>query len=283
VNIQFDVEDLEIALLLEALYQRYGYDFRHYAKATVKRRLRQHLARANAATISDLIPKILHDEAAFQALVLDLSITVTEMFRDPSFYLALRETVVPFLKTFPFINVWHAGCATGEEVYSLAIVLMEEALYERAQIYATDFNDAALQKAKERIYPLEKIKEYTANYQKAGGKRSLPDYYHARYNAVILTPALQKNVTFANHNLVTDGIFAEMHLILCRNVLIYFDRTLQDRALSLLRDSLCYQGFLCLGLKESLQFSEVKDDFTEVQRKEKIYQYKGRRRIASGV
>jgi chemotaxis protein methyltransferase CheR len=283
MNTQVDVEDLEIDLLLEALHQGYGYDFRHYARASVKRRLRQHLSKAKVATISDLIPKILHDEAAFQALVLDLSITVTEMFRDPSFYLALRETVVPFLKTFPFVNIWHAGCATGEEVYSLAIVLMEEGLYERAQIYATDFNDTALQKAEQRIYPLDKVKEYTDNYRAAGGKRSLSDYYHARYKAVILSPVLQKNITFANHNLVTDGVFAEMHLILCRNVLIYFDKTLQARVLSLLRDSLCYQGFLCLGLKESLLFSEVKDDFIEVRSKEKIYQYKGRRPTASDV
>jgi chemotaxis protein methyltransferase CheR len=276
MDVQMDVESLEIDLLLAALYQRYGYDFRHYARASVTRRLRQHLPKANVSTISHLIPKVLHDPAAFQALVFDLSITVTEMFRDPSFYLALRERVVPFLRTFPFINVWHAGCATGEEVYSLAILLTEEGLYDRAQVYATDFNDNALQKAQERIYPLEKIKEYTANYQQAGGKRSFAEYYHAQYDAVILDPALQRNVTFASHNLVTDGVFAEMHLILCRNVLIYFDRVLQDRALTLLRDSLCYQGFLCLGTKESLQFSQVKDDFVEVVPRERIYQYKRR-------
>jgi chemotaxis protein methyltransferase CheR len=272
-----DVENLEVDLLLEALRQRHGYDFRHYARASVMRRLRQHLLKAKVSTISHLIPQVLHDPAALQALVFDLSITVTEMFRDPSFYLALREHVVPFLRTFPFINVWHAGCATGEEVYSLAIVLTEGGLYDRAQIYATDFNDDALQKARERIYPMEKIKEYTANYQKAGGKRSFAEYYHARYDAVILDPTLQRNVTFASHNLVTDGAFAEMHLVLCRNVLIYFDRPLQDRVLTLLRDSLCHQGFLCLGTKESLQFSQVKDDFVEVVPRERIYQYKRRR------
>jgi chemotaxis protein methyltransferase CheR len=277
MNTSPDVENLEIELLLEALYQRYGYDFRHYACASITRRLRQHLSKANVPTIAHLIPRVLHEPAAFQALASDLSITVTEMFRDPSFYLALREQVVPFLRTFPFINIWHAGCATGEEVYSLAIVLTEERLYERTQIYATDFNDNALQKARERIYPMEKIKEYTANYQKAGGRQSFADYYRARYDAVILDPALQRNVTFANHNLVTDGVFAEMHLVLCRNVLIYFDRTLQDQVLTLLRDSLCHQGFLCLGTKESLQFSQVKDDFVEVVPRERIYQYKKKR------
>ena len=182
------------------------------------------------------------------------------MFRDPWFYLALREKVIPFLKTFPFINVWQAGCATGEEVYSLAIILKEEGLYERSHIYATDFNDAALEKAKTRIYPLERIKEYSINYQKAGGKQSLADYYRAQYQSVIMDTALQQNITFANHNLATDGVFGEMHLILCRNVLIYFDRDLQSRVLSLFQNSLPYNGFLCLGSKETIHFSKVKKD-----------------------
>jgi chemotaxis protein methyltransferase CheR len=270
-----ELEELEIGLLLEAVYRRYGYDFRQYARASVARRLRQHVIKSGAGTIAGLIPQILHDEASFQALARDLSITVTEMFRDPSFYAALRQHVVPFLRTFPFVNIWHAGCATGEEVYSLAILLTEEDLYDRVRIYATDFNEAALQKARERIYPLDKIQQYTANYQQAGGAHSFADYYRARYDAVILDPALAANVTFASHNLVTDGVFAEMHLILCRNVLIYFDRTLQGHVLALLRNSLRRRGFLCLGSKESLEFSPVHEDFIQVVPQEPIYREKG--------
>lgn len=269
-----DINQIEIDLLVEAIYQRYGYDFRQYSQASIKRRVKHHLTKTEFQTISDLIPCILHNEEAFTSLFLDLSVTVTEMFRDPWVYLALREKVIPFLKTFPFINIWQAGCATGEEVYSLAILLKEEGLYNRARIYATDFNDAALEKARARIYPLDRIKEYSRNYQKAGGKRSLADYYRAQYQSVILDASLQDNVTFANHNLATDGVFSEMHLILCRNVMIYFNRSLQDRVLTLFRDSLRYNGFLCMGSKESLQFFSVKDDFVKFAAKEKIYQCK---------
>jgi chemotaxis protein methyltransferase CheR len=269
-----DVKQIEVNLLLEAIYQRYGYDFRQYSRASIQRRLLNYLAKTEFLTISDLIPEILHDEAAFTSLVGNLSVTVTEMFRDPWFYLALREKVVPFLKTFPFINIWHAGCATGEEVYSLAILLKEEGLYDRAQIYATDFNDTVLEKAQARIYHLERVREYSLNYQKAGGHGSLADYYQASYQSVILDAALQENITFANHNLATDGVFSEMHLILCRNVLIYFDRVLQNRVLTIFRDSLCYNGFLGLGSKETLHFSSVKEDFVRFAAKEKIYQCK---------
>ena len=268
------MKHIEVNLLLEAIYQRYGYDFRQYSQASIQRRVLHHLAKTGFQTISDLIPGILHDEAVFTSLFFDLSVTVTEMFRDPWFYLALRKEVVPFLKTFPFINIWHAGCATGEEVYSLAILLKEEGLYDRARIYATDFNDAVLEKGKARIYPLERIKEYSLNYQKAGGQKSLADYYRARYQSIIMDASLQDNITFANHNLATDGVFSEMHLILCRNVLIYFDRTLQSRVLSVFRDSLCYNGFLCLGSKETVRFSNVREDFVEFAAKERIYQCK---------
>ncbi|MBN1991841.1 MAG: protein-glutamate O-methyltransferase CheR [Anaerolineae bacterium] len=268
------IEQIELELLLEAIYRRYGYDFRQYSPASVKRRVQHHLCKSKLETISALTAKVLYDEALFQSLFFDMSITVTEMFRDPWFYLALREKIIPFLKTFPYINIWQAGCATGEETYSLAIVLQEEGLYKRAHIYATDFNDAALEKAKTRIYSLERIKEYSINYQKTGGKNSLADYYRARYQSVIMDAALQENITFANHNLATDGVFGEMHLILCRNVLIYFDRDLQNRVLSLFRDSLLYNGFLCLGSKETLHFSKVKKDFIEFAAKEKIYQCK---------
>ncbi len=269
-----DIEQIEVNLLLEAICQRYGYDFRQYSQASIKRRIQHHLVKTNCQTISDLIPDILHDEAAFKALFYDLSVTVTEMFRDPWFYQTLREKVIPFLQTFPFINIWQAGCATGEEVYSLAILLKEEGLYNRSRIYATDFNDLALEKAKARIYPLERIKEYSANYQAAGGQKSLADYYRAKYQSVIMDSSLQENITFANHNLTTDGVFAEMHLILCRNVLIYFDRNLQNRVLSVFRDSLRYNGFLCLGTKETIQFSSVQKDFVDFGVKEKIYQCK---------
>jgi chemotaxis protein methyltransferase CheR len=269
-----DIKQIEVDLLLEAIYQRYGYDFRQYSQASIKRRVLHHLAKTEFQTISDLIPKILHDEAVFTSLFLDLSVTVTEMFRDPWFYLALRKKVVPFLKTFPFINVWQAGCATGEEVYSLAILLKEEGLYDRARIYATDFNNVVLEKAKARIYPLERIKEYSLNYQKAGGQKSLADYYRARYQSAIINASLQDNITFANHNLATDGVFGEMHLILCRNVMIYFNRTLQNRVLSVFRESLCYNGFLCLGSKETIYSSNVREDFVEFAAKEKIYQCK---------
>lgn len=269
-----DLEQIEINLLLEAIYQRYGYDFRHYSQASVKRRLQYHLARSDYQTISELIPQVLYDEMSFKALFFDMSVTVTEMFRDPWFFLALRKMVIPFLKTFPFINIWQAGCSTGEEVYSLAILLKEENIYNRVHIYATDFNDLALEKAKARIYPLERMKEYSANYQKAGGRGSLSDYYHAKYEAVILNASLQDNITFANHNLATDGVFSEVHLVLCRNVLIYFDRTLQNRVLTLFRDSLCYNGFLCLGSKETLLFSEARKSFVEFMAREKIFQCK---------
>ena len=274
MNTVIDTEQIEVNLLLEAIYQRYGHDFKQYSRASVKRRIQHHLVKTRCQTISDLIPEILHSEDAYQSLFFDLSVTVTEMFRDPWFYLTLREKVIPFLKTFPFINVWQAGCATGEEVYSLAILLKEEGLYDRARIYATDFNDVALEKAKARIYPLERIKGYSANYQAAGGHKSLADYYRARYQSVIFDASLQKNITFANHNLTTDGVFAEVHLILCRNVLIYFDRNLQNRVLSIFRDSLRYNSFLCLGSKESIQFSSVQNDFVEFGAKEKIYQCK---------
>jgi chemotaxis protein methyltransferase CheR len=276
-----ELEQLEIKLLLEAIYQRYGYDFRQYSQASIKRRLLHHLAKTDNRTISELIPRVLRNESVFRALFFDLSVTVTEMFRDPWFYLALRQQVFPFLRTFPYINVWLAGCSTGEEVYSLAILLTEEGLHDRARIYATDFNDAVLEKARARIYPLERIKEYSFNYQKAGGRRSLADYYQARYQSIIIDASLQNNITFANHNLATDGVFAEMHLIICRNVLIYFDRTLQNRVLSIFRDSLRYNGFLGLGGKETVQFSNVEDDFEEFAARERIYQCKLQKRVVA--
>ena len=265
------IEQIELDLLLEAIFRRYGYDFRQYSQASVRRRIQHHLVKTEFKTISNLMSQILYDEGLFQALFFDMSVTVTEMFRDPWFYLTLREKVIPFLKTFPFINIWQAGCATGEEVYSLAIILTEEGLYNRANIYATDFNDVALEKAKSRIYSLERIKEYTINYQKAGGDESFADYYTAKYNAAIMSKSLNKNLVFAQHNLATDHVFGEMNLIICRNVLIYFDKELQNRAVGLFHESLVRKGVLCLGSKESLKFTRYTDKFNEFNGKEKIY------------
>jgi len=280
---RLDIEQIEVDLLVEAIYQRYGYDFRHYNQASIKRRLRHHLTKIGGDKLADLIPEILYNPDSFKALFFDLSVTVTEMFRDPWFFLALREKVFPFLRTFPFINVWQAGCATGEEVYSLAIMLKEEGLYKRTHIYATDFNDGALAIARNRIYPIEKVKEYSSNYQKAGGRRSLADYYQARYDSIIIDPSLQENITFANHNLAVDGVFAEVHLILCRNVLIYFNQALQNRVFSIFRDSLCYNGFLCLGSKESVRFSQVQANFNDFSSQEKIYQSKFKKRATGSL
>jgi chemotaxis protein methyltransferase CheR len=266
-----EIENIEIDLLLEAVYQRYGYDFRSYARASVERRTRQFLAHLGLASVSEMIPRIVHDEDLFSELVQYFSISVTEMFRDPFVYLAIREEIVPMLRTWPHIKVWHAGCATGEEVYSLAIVLKEEGIYDRTTIYATDFNDSVLQKAKAGIYPPEKIQEATRNYQQAGGRSSFGNYYHSRYDAVSMDSGLRERITFANHNLVTDRVFGEMHLVFCRNVLIYFNRDLQNRALGLFTESLVHGGFLCVGTKEDLQFTEVSRHYEAVNNKAKIY------------
>ena len=266
-----EIENIEINLLLEAIYQRYGYDFRSYARASVERRMRQFLSHLGLSSVSEMIPRLLHDEDLFSELVQQFSIPVTEMFRDPFVYLALREEVVPLLRTWPHIKVWHAGCATGEEAYSLAIVLKEEGILDRATIYATDFNDSALQKAKTAIYSPETIQQATGNYGKAGGRSSFGNYYHSRYDAVQMDTGLMERITFANHNLAADGAFGEMHLVFCRNVLIYFNRDLRNRALGLFTESLVQGGFLCLGTKEDLQFSDVSSHYEAVNDKAKIY------------
>ena len=264
-------ENIEIKLLLEAIYLKYGYDFRNYAKASIKRRILQRLSLSGLKTISEMQHKILYDKQFFEILIQDISINVTEMFRDPSFYKAVREKVIPVLKELSFIKVWHAGCATGEEVYSMTILLKEEGLYDKTTIYATDFNEGVIKKAKDGIYPADRLKEYTYNYQKAGGQSSFTDYYTARYEYALINKSLKKNIVFADHNLVTDGVFGEMNMIMCRNVLIYFNRDLQNRVIRLFKDSLCKNGFLCLGSKESIRFSEYSDDFENFARKEKIY------------
>lgn len=267
-------EDIEISLLLEAIFLKYGYDFRKYSSAHMKRRILRRMAAAGINTISDMQYRVLYDKEFFKILLSDFSINVTKMFRDPLFYKTFRKEVVPVLKTYPFIRIWHAGCSTGQEVYSMAILLKEEGLYERTQIYATDFNELVLHKAKEGIYPIDTIKEYTYNYQQSGGKVSFSDYYIAKYDSVILEQSLKKNVIFAEHNLVTDGVFGEMNVILCRNVLIYFNRELQDRVIKLFLESLCNGCFLALGSKESVKFSSCRDQFEPFIESEKIYRKK---------
>lgn len=270
-----EVQDIEVALLLDAVQRRYGHDFRNYSRVSIKRRLQSLLSKTGYETISEMISPLLRDESFFETVMYALSVTVTEMFRDPEFFKTLREQVIPYLKTYPFVKIWHAGCATGEEVYSLAILLKEEGFYDRTTIFATDFNDIALSKAREGIYPLEKMKEYTANYQRSGGTGSFAQYYRAGYDAAILDPALRRNIAFANHNLVTDGVFSEMHMIICRNVLIYFNKTLQNQVLKLFFDSLVHGGILALGSKETLQFSEISGKVKTLSPEWKIYRRTG--------
>ena len=274
-NEQQVIEKIEIELLLQAIYLKYGYDFRSYAKASIKRRILSRLSRSGLKSISEMQHSLLYDQRFFETLLLDFSINVTDMFRDPFFYRALRKKVIPVLRDQSFTKVWHAGCATGEEVYSMAILLKEEGLYEKTRIYATDNNQKAVKEAKDGVYPIDNIKQYTSNYQKAGGLASFADYYTAKYDSAIMKGALKKNIVFSDHNLATDAVFGEMDLIVCRNVLIYFSRDLQNRVFKLFRDSLCDGGFLCLGSKESIRFSEYSDDFEDVVTKEKIYRKKG--------
>ncbi len=266
-----NIESIEIDLLVEGIYRHYGYDFRNYSRASLKRRLTQHMNRSDLSHLSELIPRVLHDPAFFNALFKDMSITVTEMFRDPDFYKMLRKKVIPILKTYPFVKIWHAGCATGEEVYSMAIVLSEEGYYDKCHIYATDFNTHVLDKAKEGIYPLERIRQYMDNYNQSGRKASFSDYFTAAYQSAKMINSLKKQITFTHHNLATDKSFGEMNMIVCRNVLIYFDKKLQNRALSLFHESLCHGGFLCLGKKETINFSSVQDGFQTVSETECIF------------
>ncbi|WP_337185116.1 CheR family methyltransferase [Phenylobacterium sp.] len=266
------VEDLEIGLLLEALFRRYHYDFRSYARASIKRRLVQARDQLGFSSISALQDSLLHEPTTLGRLLGYLTVQVSEMFRDPSYFRALREKVLPHLRTYPSLKVWVAGCSHGEELYSLAILFREEGLEERTIFYATDINPAALQAAEAGVYPLDQVKKFTANHQKSGGRSSLSDYYTADYGRAIFDKSLRSRVVFSDHSLVTDAVFGEMHLISCRNVLIYFDRALQDRAIGLLRDSLARKGFLGLGSKESLRFSAHAAAFLEFSREDKIYQ-----------
>ena len=266
------IEDIEIRLLLEALYQRYHYDFRNYAQASIKRRLKQAREQMEFRSISALQERLPHDPAMLPRLLSYLTVQVSELFRDPSYFRAIREKVVPHLRTYPSLKVWVAGCSSGEELYSLVILFREEGLEQRTLFYATDINQDALAKAEAGIYDLERIQLFTENHRKSGGKSSLSDYYSAAYGKASLDKSLRKQVVFSDHSLVTDAVFAEMHLVSCRNVLIYFDRALQDRALGLFKGSLARKGFLGLGSKESMRFSEHAGSFIDWAREEKIYQ-----------
>ena len=247
-----ELEQTEIELLLEGIYRQYGFDFRSYAYASIRRRLWKRIEEEGLSTVSELQNIVLHDPDMMEKLLLDLSINVTAMFRDPTFYRVFRQQVIPHLRTYPFIRVWHAGCATGEEVYSMAILLEEEGLYERSRIYATDINEVVLQKAKSGIFPLDRMQEYTENYIAAGGKRSFSDYYIAKYDGALFSPSLTKNVVFSQHNLVTDRSFSEFNVILCRNVLIYFDTYARRRVIDMFHERLYAGGVLLLGHSESL-------------------------------
>lgn len=265
------LEKIEIDLLLQGLYSWCGYDFRNYAYRSIKRRIWHRVHAENLSSITGLLEKILHDPTCLKRLFSDFSINVTEMFRDPIFFLTFREKVVPLLRTYPSIRIWHAGCSTGEEVYSMAILLQEEGLYEKVKIYATDINAEVLKKAKAGIFPIENMRKYTNNYIAAGGKRAFSDYYNVTNNGVKFHPYLTKNVVFAQHNLVTDSSFNEFHVILCRNVLIYFNRTLQEKVHDLFYQSLGILGILGLGDKETIMYTDKADRYEPISVSGKIY------------
>lgn len=251
---EVELFDLEVRLLIEAVYLRYHYDFRDYAVTSLRRRMRHAMTRFGCEKVSDLQHRLLHEPDLFARALQYFTVQVSEMFRDPGYFLALREHVMPVLGTYPSIKLWVAGCSTGEEVWSLAILLAEEGLLERSLIYATDINPEALKLAEAGTFPLDRIAQFSRNYAAAGGRRSLSDYYTGAYQGVVFDRQLKKRIVFADHSLATDSVFSEVNLVSCRNVLIYFNRSLQDRAVGLFRDALVHRGFLGLGSKESLQF-----------------------------
>ena len=265
------LEDIELDLLLEGVFRRYGLDFRGYARMSLRRRVWNMVHAQKMESISALQAQVLHDPKMMDELLLHLSVNTTTMFRDPSFFTAFREKVVPHLFSAPFVRIWHAGCSTGEEVYSLAILLTEAGLYERSRIYATDMNAAVVERAKSGIFPLEHMREYTANYQRAGGKASFSDYYTANYDHAIFKSSLRKNIVFAQHNLVSDGTFNEFNVVLCRNVLIYFGTDLQARVHRLLSQSLRRFGVLALGRGETLRHTVIENDYDEIDLNERLY------------
>lgn len=266
--------DIEQRLLIDAIYHRYHYDFRGYAQASLKRRLATALLQFQCKTLSQLQDRVLHEPAVFPALLEYLTVQVSDMFRDPEYYRSLRMEVLPILRTYPSLKIWVAGCSAGEEVYSLAILLREEGLLDRTLIYATDINPHALRAAESGVFAMERVAAFTENHTRSGARSSLSDYYTARYGRVVFDKSLREHMVFSDHSLATDSVFAEMHLVSCRNVLIYFERALQDRALGLFRDSLCHRGFLGLGSKESLRFSAQADAFDDFVVENRIYRKK---------
>lgn len=270
-DVEGSLEEIEVSLLLEGLYRHHGLDYRDYARSSLRRRLRNAVVAERVANISELQAKVLHERAALERLLSHLSVNVTAMFRDPSFFRALRERVIPWLRSHPFIRIWHAGCSTGEEAYSLAIVLKEEGLYDRCRIYATDMNQQVLEQARDGIFPLDLMQEYTGNYLQSGGKASFSDYSTAGHDHVILKRSLSRNVVFAQHNLVTDGSFNSFHLVLCRNVMIYFNPTLQARVHGLIFQSLCRFGMLAVGRRETLSHTVHEKEYETLDAEERIF------------
>ncbi|HTA66189.1 MAG TPA: CheR family methyltransferase [Xanthomonadaceae bacterium] len=266
------VADIELQLLIDAVFLKYHYDFRGYALASLKRRLATAMSRFDCGTLSQLQDRVLHDPAAFPALLDYLTVQVSELFRDPSYFLALRKKIVPILRTYPSLKLWVAGCSTGEEAYSLAILLHEEGLLDRSLIYATDINARALKVAESGVYALDRIAGFSENHRRSGGHSSLSEHYTAAYDRAVFDRRFRNHIVFSDHSLATDSVFAEVQLISCRNVLIYFNRQLQDRAIGLFHEALCRKGFLGIGAKESLRFSGHADDFSEAVREDRIYQ-----------
>ena len=266
-----DSAAIELRLLMEAIYLKYSYDFRDYSGASQKRRVLHALRQLDCPSISELQARVLRDPDTFMQLLQYLTIPTSEMFRDPGYFAALRRQVVPHLHTYPSLKIWIAGCSTGEELYSMAILLREEGLLERSIIYATDINPVSLERARKGVFALDRMRAYTANYQQAGGRAAFSDYYTAAYGGALFDRSLVENVSFADHSLATDSVFSETHLVSCRNVLIYFNRTLQDRTIGLFHESLCYRGFLGLGSKESIDFSAYAPSFEPVQKRERLF------------
>jgi len=266
-----ELEDIEIILLLEGIYKHYGYDFRNYSISSMKRRINKSVEEEGLQTISGFQEKVLHDSSCMTRFLDNVSINVTAMFRDPEFFQVFRNKVIPELKKYPFIRIWHAGCSTGEEVYSMAIILKEEGLLEKTRIYATDMNERVLKEAREGIFPLKRMQEYTSNYLAAGGSSSFSTYYLSKHNSVIINNEIKNKIVWAQHNLVTDGSFNEFDIIICRNVMIYFNEALQNHVHKLFYESLALPGFLVIGSKENLRFSPHEKNYSDVDMKWKIY------------
>lgn len=266
-----ELQDIELRLLLEAIFETHGFDFRDYALSSLRRRILSFMHEEGYTTAASVQHKVIHDPGIMKKLLMALSVNVTSMFRDPEFYLAFRQQIIPFLKTYPFVRIWSAGCCTGEEVFSIAILLQEEGLLDRCRIYATDLNNEVIARAREGVFPLNDMKQNSKNYFESGGKIAFSNYYVARYDLVKFDTSLIRNVVFAQHNLATDGSFNEFNVILCRNVLIYFNRELQKRVHVILYESLCNFGFLCLGSREMMNFTPYENDYRQIN-DQKIYQ-----------